>query len=172
MNFPPYYILFFFNYLMGRTFRMKIGQDLSSTRSVRASVPQGNVLGPQLFLLYINDFPFPRNGILALFADNAAILCSSRNPAYAFWNLQDAAHDIEQWCTDSDVHTHMNYNKCQFMWFSHKKKLLRYPLTFGGNRLNPVSTQLSILAVFLTRNSSSESMSKWPRTKPSTLWAC
>ena len=67
------------SYLSNRTQCVKIGSAVSKERIVSCGVPQGSVLGPLLFLLFINDLAGIENAHLALFADDATIACSHRD---------------------------------------------------------------------------------------------
>ena len=49
--------LWFKNYLTGRTHQTKIKENLSAKKTTQCGVPQGSILGPLLFLIYINDLP-------------------------------------------------------------------------------------------------------------------
>ena len=71
-------VLSWFNsYLSGRTQCVRIDSTLSSERAVSCGVPQGSVLGPLLFLLYINDLPsISENVHFTLFADDTTLAVS------------------------------------------------------------------------------------------------
>lgn len=118
---PAHFVIFFYYYLTGRTFQVKNGDVLSSKKNIRASVPQGSVLGPQLFLIYINTFPAPDVGILALFADDAVVLCNARTASRAANNLQETVDEITDWCEENDIV--LNQDKCKFVWFAKRTKI-------------------------------------------------
>ena len=59
-------------FLTGRTLRVVHRNNSSSQYEIGAGVPQGSILGPLLFLIFINDIPVSRGVRLALFADDVA----------------------------------------------------------------------------------------------------
>ncbi|GFU88623.1 probable RNA-directed DNA polymerase from transposon BS [Trichonephila clavipes] len=61
-------------YLNSREFRVRVENCLSSPRPVKSGIPQGSLLGPRLFNLYINDIPKADNVHLAMYADDTAII--------------------------------------------------------------------------------------------------
>ena len=60
----------FENYLTGRTQSVKIGETDSQKCHITCGEPQGSVLGPLLFLIYINDLPNATDLFTSLFADD------------------------------------------------------------------------------------------------------
>lgn len=85
------------SYLENRSFKVKQGDEFSNLYSVRAGVPQGSVLGPTLFSVSVNDMPTKESTLLAMFADDAAIIASDPDPTTASRKVQDHIQDIEQW---------------------------------------------------------------------------
>ena len=68
----------FRNYLTGRKQVVQLGSSTSSMKKITHGVPQGSILGPLLFLLYINDITNTSNlGKLILFADDTSIVYSN-----------------------------------------------------------------------------------------------
>ena len=61
------------NYLSGRFQRVILNGQTSSWRPVLAGVPQGSILGPLLFLIYINDLPNELKSNAKLFADDTSL---------------------------------------------------------------------------------------------------
>jgi hypothetical protein len=60
-------------FLLGRTQRVRVGGHLSEEVRVTSGVPQGSVLGPLLFLAYVNDISRNIKSTIRLFADDRDI---------------------------------------------------------------------------------------------------
>ena len=72
-------LAWFESYITGRQQRVIIGTDQSEYEMVKAGVPQGSVLGPLLFLIYVNDISDSLISITRLFADDTSLQHSSRS---------------------------------------------------------------------------------------------
>ena len=67
------------NYLSSRKQRVKINSATSPLLSVNAGVPQGSLLGPLLFLEYVNDIAKNFSSFVRLFADDSFLFLSVKN---------------------------------------------------------------------------------------------
>lgn len=85
-------------FLTLRTFQVKIGEDLSYKRNITTGVPQGSVLGPLLFLIYINDLPdvIPNGVSIRMFADDVKVYVV-HNTKTERSQLTTAIKSIEVW---------------------------------------------------------------------------
>ena len=71
--------------------RVKVCDEYSEIKYILSGVPQGSVLGPLLFLLFVNDLPEGIKSIFKLFADDVIMIV---NP---FNNLIDDLQFLELW---------------------------------------------------------------------------
>jgi hypothetical protein len=85
------------SYLHNRHFRVKVGNDYSELTYIHAGVPQGSVLGPLLYLLYMADLPTSPRTLIATFADDTSILKTDSDPAVASHLLQTDLLAIQHW---------------------------------------------------------------------------
>nr|CAD2154968.1 unnamed protein product [Meloidogyne enterolobii] len=86
------------NFLENRTFRVKIENTLSDSYPTLSGVPQGSVLGPLLFLIYINDLPkyLPEGIHIKIYADDVKLYIEHNNDLRTEV-LSEALSCIEQW---------------------------------------------------------------------------
>ena len=102
------------SYLSNRSQTVVVGGEESSMLPVVSGVPQGSVLGPLLFLIYINDIVtcISPSSKLALFADDIA-LYRSISSSVDYVVLQSDITAISVWVSDNWLTLHAN--KCSFM---------------------------------------------------------
>ena len=81
-------------FLSNRRLRVVLDGKSSQEYPVNAGVPQGSILGPTLFLLYINDLPDDVICDIAIIADDTT-LCSRRDWASDLWQQLKLASEIE-----------------------------------------------------------------------------
>jgi hypothetical protein len=73
----------------------------SSLRSMRAGVAQGGLISPVFFRLYINDMPSPSLRVnLAVYADDTAIIATSRKLTLLVGYLVSTLNDIQRWLSE------------------------------------------------------------------------
>lgn len=90
---------FFDSYLSNRSQKVKISDFLShKPLPVRLGVPQGSVLGPVLFLIYINDiYKSCPNAKFFLFADDTTLLYTASSPSNLEATINESLPRIEKW---------------------------------------------------------------------------
>lgn len=85
------------SYLKNRHFLIKYEDAITGLYPVRAGVPQGSVLEPLLYLIYIADLPVNNATITGTFADDTAILTSHKDPSTASSMLQESLDALSTW---------------------------------------------------------------------------
>ncbi len=111
----------FASYLSNRSQYTKINHSLSTTDTVTCGVPQGSLLGPLLFSLYINDICHSSTLLsFIMFADDTNMLYSSKNTTLtAIVNtVNNELCNVYTWLKSNRLS--LNLNKCNFIIFRKK----------------------------------------------------
>ena len=113
----------FKSYLSGRQQFVHINNVSSDPGYVTCGVPQGSILGPLLFLIYVNDMPISLDSEckLILYADDSAILFSHKDPHVISQKLENTLDMCSQWLVDNKLSLHLGKTEC--VLFGPKRKL-------------------------------------------------
>ena len=89
-------------FLHDRSARVKLDGHLSKRVKMPEGVPQGGVISPTLFLLYINNITtvLPRHVSNTLHADDLAVWSASEYTTSSAYRIQEAVNKVEQWTND------------------------------------------------------------------------
>ena len=130
------------SYLDGRQQRVKLNNEYSSWETIKCGVPQGLILGPLLFLLYINDLPAGISQIntsIVLYADDTSVIFTESNPLAYLTHSNDILNEINTWFTNNQLE--LNLNKTLYLEFkSSNNYKTASPLVCSNNILETVST--------------------------------
>ena len=140
----------FKSYLNGRKQRVIINGVNSEWYDVTSGVPQGSILGPTLFLLYVNDISMSiKRSELLLFADDAKLF----KEIHCYNDCLDLQNDINEfskWCNTWCMQ--LSLDKCFQMNFSLKRSLnISFDYEMNGTYLESVKT-MKDLGVHFTYN--------------------
>jgi len=128
-------------YLSNRVQAVAANSTVSPYLSIGSGVPQGSVLGPLLFSMYINDLPAATTSPsqTALFADDTTIFASGKTTAIISSRLNTIMSCVNQWLIDNGLSLNVTKSKCMLI---HPKR--KHPsalnITFNGSIIEQVET--------------------------------
>ena len=129
----------FQSYLSGRRQRVVLPGSLSEWVYIKAGVPQGSILGPLLFLLYINDIVKNIGSNIRLFADDTSLFIIVDNPTTAALCLNSDLEKLSRWAAIWLVT--FNPSKNESLLISRKiNKPIHPPLYMQNVQIQEVST--------------------------------
>ena len=123
------------SFLTNRLQQVVVEGEASDKCKVTSGVPQGTVLGPLLFLVYINDLPSRIRSNVRLFADDCIVYRDIKNTRDTEI-LQDDLDTLVKW--ESDWQMSFNASKCFQMRISHKRKPIQVNYRLGNTILEEV----------------------------------
>ena len=116
------------NYLADRQQRVVLNGRTSSWRNIYAGVPQGSVLGPLLFLIYINDLPDGLTSMCKIFADDTSLLSKVIDKNNSNSQLNSDLAKISKWNFQWKISFNPDPNKQAIeVHFSNKRDKENYP---------------------------------------------
>jgi len=134
------------SYLSGRSQFVRLGNFRSNHLHTNCGVPQGSVLGPLLFLVYVNDIGTNINFSISLFADDTILLCSSKNPSALHTMLSNDLRQLEMW---SDLWSvSFNAAKTEVRTITNNPSL-HPPLRFCNQALNETTSHKHLGLIFI-----------------------
>ena len=130
-------LAFLKDYLSDRQQRVVIEGQASEKGCINAGVPQGSVLGPLLFLIYINDLTIGIRSNVKLFADDTSLFIEVEDPVESAETLNSDLDHIDNWAKKWLVN--FSPSKTKLMTCSFKS--VNHPdICFGGTILQGTAT--------------------------------
>ncbi|CAB4026746.1 Hypothetical predicted protein [Paramuricea clavata] len=133
----------FGSYLNGRSQVVRIGSTSSSPLNLTHGVPQGAILSPLLFCIYMNDLPLsPRSSSLESYVDDSKVFLSFpiKDTTSTKANLEEDLCLVAKWCSTN--HLLINPEKTKFLLIGTPQLLKELPssmtLSFLGKDIIPV----------------------------------
>ena len=131
------------SFLSNRKQRVKVNNSYSNYSSVKSGIPQGSILGPILFIIFINDLPDVVKSLCKIFADDTKIYNSHRKNSI----LQKDLLNLLKWSEIWQIH--FNAIKCGVLHIGKKNLNHDYFIDENlTNKLNSVTTEKDVGVIF------------------------
>ena len=160
LKFSSHVISWFKSYLSNRTFNVSINEAFSNAGNLTCGVPQGSILGPLLFLLYINDMPESVSSDLFLYADDSCLVFQHKDVKQIENRLNKDFADLCDWFVENKLSIHFGDDKTKSILFVNKyklKKTERLDINYNGIKIKQHS-KVKYLGCILDETLNGESM--------------
>ena len=136
-------LLWFKNYLCGRSQRVTVHGATSQSLPITSEVPQGSLLSPFLFSIYINDLPnnLSSSTGVGLFADDTKLYKAVQNPSDALV-LQEDIQSLHSWSEENRLR--FNISKCKVLSITRKSSPLITSHSLDGNQLELSNIEIDL----------------------------
>jgi len=130
------------DFLNERSQYVKVQNEYSGTRKVTSGIPQGSILGPVLFLIFINDLPECIDSLSEIFADDTKTFntCDKSDV------IQEDLNALQEWSDKWQLFFNCSKCKCLHFGKTNPKRQYYFP-TKEGNKIIPTDTEEKDLGV-------------------------
>ena len=134
------------SYLSNRTQRVKANSVFSDSLNLKSGVPEGSILGPLFFNIYLNDLFYFVDSKICNYADDNTIYAASHDPNENEPQLQQSLKCISEWFQIN--YFVLNLDKCELLLTHHRNLDLfdDFSITVDGITIEP-SSEVKILGV-------------------------
>ena len=131
------------SFLSNRVQRVVLNGQCSEWKNISAGVPQGSILGPLLFLIYINDLPDGLQSDVKMFADDTCLFSVIKDKNDSANDLNADLEKISNWAFQWKMSFNPDPSKqASELLFSRKRNNEHHPnLMFNGTSVNKVSKE-------------------------------
>ena len=142
------------SYLMNRSQSVFLNSNQSELSNLSYGVPQGSILGPLLFSIYINDLPLSINSSLChLFADDTTLVSHGESITSITCALNQALKDLYSWCVGNSMLVNPNKSECMLVCTRQKRIKLNDKLgLFLNDVCLPQVVSHKLLGVVIDQN--------------------
>ena len=138
----------FRNYLSNRYQYVEYNGAKSDTKLITTGVPQGSILGPLLFIIYINDLPLVSNMFdMLMYADDTTLYCNI-NQLFSDDAINRELHKISNWLSSNKLSLNVKKTKCM-MFHSAQRKVTHPKLIINNVQIEMVK-QFNFLGIIIS----------------------
>ena len=160
LGFSKSTIAWYKSYLDNRTFLVNVDKEYSTTGDLTCGVPQGSILGPLIFLLYVNDMSMSVDCDLLLYADDSCLVFTDHDLWSIENNLNKNFNSLCDWFVENKLSIHFGEDKTKSIMFGSNRRLKNLEeldIRRGDIKIKSYS-KVTYLGCILDHNLSGESM--------------
>ena len=139
----------FKSYLTERSQFVKLGSTTSTLIDIMFGVPQGSILGPLLFLIFINDLPNATNLYIKLFADDTFLCAQDNDLSTLESNINAELDKVFVWLASNKLT--LNIKKSKYMMITKKRSIPSINIMINDSNLDQCDSY-KYLGVYIDKN--------------------